>query len=152
MTSDRPPPRTAAERKRDTLARLATDVDTWVATADRQGNAYLVPLSFFWDGAALTMATVEESPTARNLRSSGRPRLAIGSTRDVILIDGTVAAYSLDTVPPELADEFAARLWDVRKQRQAYGYFRVTPQQIQAWREGNELSGRDLMCDGTWLV
>jgi hypothetical protein len=146
------PPRSAADRKRDTLARLDHDIDAWVASADRDGNAYLVPLSFVWDGTAFTLATVESSPTGRNLRASGRVRLAIGLTRDVVLIDGTVEAFSRETVPAELADAFAARLWDARVGTTRYAYFRVTPRRIQAWREENELAGRDLMRDGHWLV
>ena len=46
-----PPPRDAAQRKRDTLARLGSDVDAWVATADGDGNPYLVPLSYLWTAA-----------------------------------------------------------------------------------------------------
>ena len=34
-----PPPRPLEQRKQDTLARLGRDVDAWVATADRDGNA-----------------------------------------------------------------------------------------------------------------
>jgi hypothetical protein len=30
--------------------------------------------------------------------------------------------------------------------------FRVVPSRIQAWREENELSGRDVMRDGQWLA
>jgi hypothetical protein len=148
----KPPPRTAAQRKRDTLARLEGDIDAWVATADPQGTAYLVPLSFLWDGATLTVATPQESPTGRNLRAGRRARLAVGPTRDVVLMDGTVEAFSLETVPPGLGEEFAARLWDVRQEKQRYGYFRFTPVRIQAWRESNELAGRDLMRDGRWLA
>ena len=32
-----------------------------------------------------------------------------------------------------------------------YVYLRVTPTEIRAWREANELSGRLLMRDGVWL-
>lgn len=123
-----------------------------MASADPHGNAYLVPLSYLWDGTTVTMATPEDSQTGRNLRASGRVRLGIGPTRDVVIVDGTVEAFSLETVPPALADEFAARLWDVRRERQRYGYYRVTPQRIQAWREANEILGRDLMRDGRWRV
>jgi flavin reductase (DIM6/NTAB) family NADH-FMN oxidoreductase RutF len=145
-------PRTPAERKRDTLARLATEVDAWVATSGPAGAVYLVPLSFFWDGATVTMATAEHTPTARNLRATGRTRLALGDTRDVVLVDGTVAAFSLETVPPALAEEFAVRLWDVRKEPRPYGYFRVTPSRIQAWRGVAEDAGRVLMRDGRWSM
>ncbi|MET8307842.1 pyridoxamine 5'-phosphate oxidase family protein [Micromonospora sp. NPDC005173] len=146
------PPRTLRQRKQDTLARLENDLDAWVASADRDGNAYLVPLSFLWDGAAFTFATAESSPTGRNLRSSGRARLSVGPTRDVVLVDGTVETFSRETVPADLADAFAAKLWDARVGTTRYAYFRVTPRRTQAWREENELAGRDLMRDGRWLV
>ena len=147
-----PPPRPLEQRKQDTLARLSRDVDAWVATADRDGRAYLLPLSFLWDGAAFTVATPESSRTGRNLRSSGRARLAVGPTRDVVLVEGVVEAFTLETVPAELADAFADKLWDPRQETARYAYFRITPRRIQAWREENELADRDLMRDGRWLA
>ena len=149
MTAE--PPRSPQQRKEDTLARFATDVDAWVASADPSGNAYLLPLSFLWDGAAITVTTPEASRTARNLRSAGKARLGFGPTRDVVLVDGTVQEYSLETVPDELARAFAEKLWDPRHDADRYAFFRITPQRIQAWREVNELPGRDLMRDGNWL-
>ncbi|MGI5521747.1 pyridoxamine 5'-phosphate oxidase family protein [Micromonospora sp. CA-259024] len=146
------PPRSLEQRKQDTLARLNHDLDAWVASADRDGNAYLVPLSFLWDSAAFILATAESSPTARNMRSSGRVRLSVGPTRDVVLIEGAVETFSRETVPADLAEAFATKLWDARVGTTRYAYFRVTPRRIQAWREENELAGRDLMRDGHWLV
>ena len=73
------------------LAKLRDDVDLWVASADETGEAYLVPLSFHWDGAALTLATPRSSPTAVNLLRAGRARVALGPTRDVVIVEGTVA-------------------------------------------------------------
>ncbi|WP_410808932.1 pyridoxamine 5'-phosphate oxidase family protein [Micromonospora sp. 067-2] len=145
-------PRTLRQRRQDTLARLNHDLDAWVASADRDGNAYLVPLSFLWDGTAFTLATAESSPTGRNLSSSGQVRMSVGSTRDVVLVDGAVETFSREAVPSDLADAFAARLWDARVGTTHYAYFRVTPRRIQAWREENELAGRDLMREGQWLV
>ncbi|MEU7752285.1 pyridoxamine 5'-phosphate oxidase family protein [Micromonospora sp. NPDC049101] len=145
-------PRSPRQRKQDTLARLDHDVDAWVASADREGNPYLVPLSFLWDGATFILATGESSPTARNLRSSGQVRMSVGPTRDVVLVEGTVETFSRETVPGDLADAFAAKLWDARVGTTRYAYFRVTPRRIQAWREENELTGRDLMRAGRWLV
>lgn len=151
MTVD--PPRDAATRKRDVLHRLDTDIDAWVPSADLAGNAYLVPLSFLWDGASLTMATLASSVTARNLRRAGTARLAIGGqTRDVILVDGPLIEYAATDIPDVLAEAFAAKLWDARKSAGPYTYFCVTPQRIQAWREENELTGRTLMRNGAWLI
>jgi len=60
----------------------------WVATASAEGNPYLVPLSFDWDGETLLVATPTASPTGRNLAVTWAARLALGHTRDVPMIDG----------------------------------------------------------------
>jgi hypothetical protein len=146
------PPRPLPQRVQDTLDRLRSDDDAWVASADGEGTPYLIPLSFLWDGSAITLTTPETSRTARNLRSSGQARIGVGPTRDVVIIDGPVEVFTLETVPAELADAFAARLWDPRQQTERYEYFRITPQRVQAWREENELAGRVLMRGGQWLA
>ena len=51
------PPRSAQQRKSDTLSRLAADIDAWIATGDTAGDGYLVPLSFLWDGTGMIIAT-----------------------------------------------------------------------------------------------
>ena len=141
-------PRTRDRRRRDTLARLERDVDAWVATADAAGGPYLVPLSFLWEGATLLISTAATNPTARNLTADGRVRLTLGETRDVVLIEGT--ATRVESVPAELGDAFAAKTgFDPR--RSGYPYFRIRPTLIQAWREVDELPGRDLMTAGAWL-
>lgn len=143
-----PPPRPPVRRKEDTLYRLEHDVDAWVATADPAGTPYLVPLSFLWDGETLLISTAANNPTARNLRAGGRVRLAIGHTRDVVLIEGV--AEAVDQVSAEVGDLFAEKTgFDPRKQRN-YPYFRIRPELIQAWREVNEIAGRDLMTAGEW--
>jgi hypothetical protein len=82
------PPRPRAQRKADTLARLRTEVDCWVASAGATGHAHLVPLSFHWDGSALVLATPRASVTAANLLRAGVARIGAGPTRDVVLVDG----------------------------------------------------------------
>lgn len=145
-------PRTRARRRRDAEHRLAHDVDVWVASAAPDGTPYLVPLSFSWDGDALWVATPAESPTGRNLATTGAVRLALGQTRDVTVIDGAVDAFELDALPREHGDRFAAHSgFDPRGLATRYRWFRVTPRRIQSWREVNELRGRELMRDGRWL-
>ncbi|MEU7996414.1 pyridoxamine 5'-phosphate oxidase family protein [Micromonospora sp. NPDC049060] len=145
-------PRTLEQRKHDTLVRLGKDLDAWVTTASDTGVPHLVPLSFLWDGGTLTFATGPTSVTGRNLRARPTVRMAIGPTRDVVLVNGTVEAFSANTVPAELADAFAAKLWEARNGGTRWSYYQVTPQRILAWREENELPGRELMRDGRWLV
>jgi len=149
-----PPARTAQRRKADTLRRLKSDTDAWVATADpRAGSPYLVPLSFLWDGATVLISTPAASPTGRNLRATGRVRLGIGPTRDLVLIEGTVQTETAATeIPAEAGDAFAAKTGFDPRELTGYLYFRIRPQRIQAWREANELAGRELMRDGQWTI
>ncbi|MEV4488870.1 pyridoxamine 5'-phosphate oxidase family protein [Micromonospora coxensis] len=146
-------PRTRDQRRDDALHRLAHDVDVWVATADpATGTPYLVPLSFLWDGHTVLVSTPAASPTGRNLRATGRTRLGIGLTRDVVLVEGTVQeVLAASEVPDEVGDAFAAKTgFDPRRLDTAYLYFRIRPDRLQAWREVDEMTGRDLMRDGRW--
>ena len=144
-------PRTRAQRRADTLAKLEREVDLWVASADDSGTAYLVPLSYVWDGTALTMATPRASRTARNLLRAGRARVALGPTRDVVIVEGPVEALPIGA-DPRLEDAHAtATGFDPRTLAEEYVYLRLTPREVQAWREADELAGRQLMRRGEWL-
>lgn len=146
------PARSPEQRKRDTLALLEREVDVWVASASADGEAMLVPLSFVWDGRRLTVSTPLASKTGRNLIRAGVARVALGATRDVVLIDGTLEVIALGT-EPELEEAHAqATEFDPRTLADEYVYLRLTPQRIQAWREVNELAGRYVMRDGAWVV
>jgi hypothetical protein len=145
------PPRTRAERRQDTLAKLEREVDLWVASADERGDAYLLPLSYHWDGSTLTIATPRSSRTARNLTRAGWARVALGPTRDVVIIEGPVEALPVGA-DPELEDAHAAAAgFDPRAQPEEHVYLRLAPRTILAWREANELQGRRLMREGEWL-
>jgi hypothetical protein len=41
---------------------------------------------------------------------------------------------------------------DPRALATPYRWFRIVPRRMQAWREEDELAGRELMRDGSWLV
>jgi hypothetical protein len=145
------PPRSAEERKRDTLARLEHDIDLWAASASAEGDAMLVPLSFAWDGEQLMLTTPRQTKTARNLARAGVGRVALGATRDVVMIDGSVEVLDFGA-DPELEDVFARKTgWDPRKDDGDYVVIRLRPQRIQAWREVNELPDRHIMRDGSWV-
>jgi hypothetical protein len=146
-------PRSRAQRRRDTEHRLTHDIDVWVATASADRAAYLVPLSFDWDGETLLVATPADSPTGGNLAATGTTRLGLGPTRDVVMIEGEVEVLRIDALPRERGDRFAARTgFDPRASATPYRWFRIAPRRVQAWREANELTGRELMRDGRWLA
>jgi hypothetical protein len=144
----RPGPRPREQRLADTRARLRTDVDCWVASADADGNAHLVPLSYYWTGEELVLATPRESVTARNLLRACVARVGIGPTRDVVLVDASVA----EGVDEATADAHTQHTgFDARAESEDYVYLRLRPTEIRAWREANELKGRLLMRGGRWL-
>ncbi|MFE9400557.1 pyridoxamine 5'-phosphate oxidase family protein [Streptomyces sp. NPDC006530] len=148
------PPRSREQRKQDVLLRLEKDEDAWVATASAAGEPHLMPLSFVWEQSTLLMCTRRTNPTLRNLESGDRPvQVTLGHTRDVVHITGTAVLVPTPELPSASADAFAAKVvWDPRNSDPSYTFFRVVPQRVQAWREANEIPGRDLMTDGAWLV
>ena len=159
MSKPRPEPRSASVRKTDTLAKLqAIGEDVWVASASasQRGEAlpYLVPLSLAWIDDRVVVALGADSRTALNVKQSGLARLALGRTRDVVVIDATLdRAIPAEEIDADLAQRYAAQAdWDPREERGDYVYLVLRPVRIQAWREANELTGRTLMRTGDWLV
>jgi hypothetical protein len=147
------PARPLETRKQDTLKRLEQDIDAWVSTASSDGTPYLMPLSFRWAGETLLLSTAATNPTSLNLQATNQLHLAIGQTRDVVLITGTTEILKPEDLSQPLGDAFAQKTgFDPRTLKSPYLYFRVTPTRIQAWREVNELPTRTLMENGNWLV
>jgi hypothetical protein len=127
-------------------------VDVWVATASPAGAAHLVPVSLAWIDERAVIAVEGSSVTARNLTASGAARLAIGPTRDVVMIDATLEnAVDVGGDGPLGAAYVAQADWDPRLSG-GYVFLVLRPVRVQAWREANEIAGRTLMRDGTWLV
>ncbi|MFI1203263.1 pyridoxamine 5'-phosphate oxidase family protein (plasmid) [Streptomyces sp. BHT-5-2] len=150
--TNHPPPRDAGQRKRDALRLLETEEDAWVSSASPDGAPTLVPLSFVWHGERLVMSTKGTNPTARNLAARGESRVALGTTRDVVLADCTVEVLANDALPQDATDALAAKLgWNPRG-RDPWVFLRFTPHRLLVWREANELAGRELMRDGVWRV
>jgi hypothetical protein len=145
--------RSRAQRKADTLAILgAAEADVWVASASADGP-YLVPLSLAWIDERVVIALAGSSRTARNIVEQGMARLGAGHTRDVVMIDAVLELSVPVAEGGEIAERYAAQAdWDPRDIVGDYVYLVLRPDRIQAWRESNEIDGRLLMRDGTWLA
>ena len=142
-------PRSRSQRIVDTLRRLEEDADGWVASTDAE-RPWLAPLSFLWHDGQLLFATNFSTPTAGNARAIPRVRVALGHTRDVVIVEGQVTlAASTDLTDDETATYEAKHRSDPRTW--ADSVIRVKPSRILAWREENELAGRLLMRGGDWL-
>ena len=151
-------PRNAHTRKTDTLAKLhERHADVWVASAsiDRaRPVAHLIPLSLAWIDECVVVAAPIHQQTVRNIAEHGRARLALGPTRDVVVIDAVLErSIGVAEVPRDFAEGYAAQAdWDPRQAGAEYTYLVLRPNRIQAWREENELAGRTLMRGGIWLI
>jgi hypothetical protein len=147
-------PRSGEQRKADVLAKLtARHTDVWVASAPESGPAHLVPLSLAWDGEHVIVAAEPSAVTAGNIERSKEARLALGATRDVVMIDAVLdSVVEADQAPSELADAYASQAdWDPRVAGVRFRFYLLRPRRIQAWREVDELTGRTVMRDGIWL-
>ena len=147
-------PRTGLQRKADVIEKLEErHADVWVATATESGAAHLVPLSVAWDGERVVLVTAPDSTTARNIVRSRAARLALGGTRDVVMIDARLdEATALEDASSELADAYSQQAdWDPRSSDGVFVLLLLRPHRIQAWREADEIDGRTLMRDGRWL-
>lgn len=145
------PVRDTTQRIADTREKLRSEVDLWVPSVDADGAAYLIPLSFYWDGVRLVVATPGNSRTARNLRRAGWARTALGPTRDVVIIEGRLSEQSA-AADPVLAEAHARAAGFDARATPGYVFFILTPERIQAWRSPAELPARDIMRDGVWLA
>jgi hypothetical protein len=139
--------RDAERRIADVLRTLSTERHLWLATA-ADGAPHLVPLAYVWDGMELLCATKKANRSVRNLIASSTARVAIGTARDVVLIDAAVTVAAPDGAVPEAFDSLPlnpARVPGV-------ALLHLRPQRILAWRELSEMPDRVVMANGRWLT
>ncbi|GAA1969005.1 hypothetical protein GCM10009718_00740 [Isoptericola halotolerans] len=152
-------PRSRAQRITDTLAMLQSPArDAWVASAssddDGAAHPYLIPLSLVWWDERILLALPAASRTARSIAATSTTRLALGHTRDVVLVDAVAEqTVPVADAPADLAEGYADQAdWDPRSDPEGYVYLVLRPLRIQAWREVDEMPGRTVMRDGAWVT
>jgi hypothetical protein len=145
--------RSSAQRKADATEKLATDQDVWVATADARGIAHLVPLSLCWHDGMVIVAVEATSRTARNAATSAQARLALGPTRDVVMIDARASVVARQEAGRAVASGYRERTgWEPGSDGGDWVYVLLEPVRIQVWRDVDEIAGRTVMADGAWLA
>ncbi len=145
--------RSTAQRKSDAIEKLSKDQDVWVATADDRGIAHLVPLSLCWHDGTIVVAVEASSRTARNASASGQARLALGPTRDVVMIDARASVVARQDAGPAIARRYREQAgWEPGSDGGDWVYVLLKPARIQVWRDVDEIAGRTVMSNGTWLA
>src|SRR2546425_12941007 len=102
--------RDAKARKADVLAALQQHADMWLSTADPAGRPHLIPVSAWWNGTHLVVATAGASRTAKNMKTNRTVRVAGGSPSDAILIDADVVENRAVEAAAAMAAGMAAAL------------------------------------------
>lgn len=140
-------------RRADAIRKLEEDGDVWIATAGTDGQPHLVPLSLSWDGARVVLATEARSRTATNLRASRQARLALGGSRDVVMIDaeGEVVPVRDESMDEAIARYKARTGWNPRREEGEWVLLLLRPVRIQVWSNVAEIKGRTVMRDGRWV-
>jgi hypothetical protein len=147
--------RSPDERKADALAKLtAIEANVWVASAPPTGGVHLIPVTHTWNGSQVVLSTGPGSRTVANVTANPRVRLALGETRDAVMVDAVlVAAVPAVEAPDVLAEGYASQAgWDPRTDPGDYVYLVFSPKRIQVWREDEDLAGRTVMRNGEWVI
>ena len=144
-------PRPPAQRRSDTLETLRCGGDAWVASANPDGTAHLILLSYSWDGERVTVATTAHSKTGRNLARTRWARMALDLTQDAVIVEGPLDVMAIDADDALAAAHAAAIGFDFLRESATYAFFRLTPARIQAMRSPDEERGKTIMRDGRWL-
>src|ERR1700677_4486982 len=145
--------RSAEQRKSDAIEKLEKDEDVWVATAGERGTAHLVPLSLCWHDGKIIVAVESRSRTARNASASGQARLALGTSRDAVMIDAAATVTARSGLDPAIATAYRERTgWQPGADGGGWGYILVKAATTQVWGDVAESTGRTVMRDGACLA
>jgi PPOX class probable F420-dependent enzyme len=95
-------------------ARLRAEPIIWLSSVRPDGRPHLVPVWFWWDGAAILIFSKPASQKVRNLRHSPQVMLALDSAdegEDIVLLEGQAELLGDDaprSTLPEYAEKYAA--------------------------------------------
>ncbi len=145
--------RSAGDRIAAALRRLESEPGVWIATASADGRPHLIPLSLAWDGERILLATPSDSPTVRNVEATGRARVALESTADVVVADTRAEAVPITEADAALVRTYVDRVgWDPRDETDACSLLILTPRLAHAWNSEAEIVGRTIMRAGAWTA
>jgi hypothetical protein len=142
--------RTLPERRAAALEHLSGNRNLWLATAGDGRGPHLIPVSYWWDGAGLLTATLENSLTLRNIRVQPKVRASIGSTGDVLMIDARAAVMDVADLDDAAVEGYAHASGNPRS-APGFAYVQLVPHRMQVWKGPAEASGRTVMRAGIWL-
>ncbi len=144
--------RSRRQRILDILAALDRENELWISVVRADGSPHAIPLSFVWDGERIIIATADRSVTSSALRRTGKARLALPSTSDVIMFDVTATVVSVDQIDATTHMLFCRVAgFDPSATAEQFIYALLAPHRVLAWRDEPEIKQREVMRLGQWL-
>ncbi|MCL1594773.1 MAG: pyridoxamine 5'-phosphate oxidase family protein [Actinomycetia bacterium] len=144
--------RSTPTRIAETIERLSTDEDVWIATASESGVPHLVPLSLAWHAGHVLVATPADTPTVRNVRETSRARASLDSTADVVIISARASCTAFeDTDKATRAAFVSAAGWNPETLEGTWSLITLVPDLIHVWNSVAEIEGRTIMRHGAWV-
>ena len=151
MTST--PLRDVATRKKDVLETLAKNGRFWLGSADPAGRPHVIAVSAWWESDALVIATLGSNRTARNIEMNPRVTLATGAFNDAIIIHAQMIESRAVEDSQDIAQGFKKAMgWEPSEVGSGWVFLRLRPTKIQAFRDFEEIEGRDVMIRSRWLA
>ena len=118
------------------------------------GGVHLVPVTHTWNGSQHVLSTEPGSRTVANATANPWVRLALGETRDVVMVDAVlVAAIPAAEASAAVADGYASQAgWDRGRTLASTSIWSSGPNASRCWREDEDLAGRTVMRNGAWVI
>jgi hypothetical protein len=118
------------------VERLTAARNYWIVTTRGGGHPHAMPVWGLWLEDAVLFSTDPESVKARNL--ADRPDLVIHleSGDEVVVVEGRAERVAGADLPGGFVDAYDAKYGHrVDTSNPMFGFYRVRPQRVLAWRE-----------------
>jgi hypothetical protein len=118
--------------------RLVASRSYWVCSTRADGRPHAMPVWGLWLAGAVLYSTDPESLKARNLAARPQVVVHLESGDDVVIVSGVVERLGPGDVPPTFVDAYEAKYGHrVDATDPAFGFYRVRPDYVLAWREAD---------------
>jgi PPOX class probable F420-dependent enzyme len=97
----------------ETLKRLDTEKNLWVATVRPDGRPHLTPVWFAWAGEMIYICITPKTVKARNIETNPQVSVSLEDGSKVVIGEGE-AALVAEPWPPDVAAVFQRKYnWDI---------------------------------------
>ena len=112
----------------------------WLTTVRDDGRPHAMPVWGVWDGRAVWFGTGTDSIKGRNMARDPRVVIHLESGDDVVILEGEVERTWSDAILDAYVAKYSMAADELGFERSPEGMFRLAPDRVQAWLEGEFLA------------